>query len=127
MNDLIGLPYKQKGRNETGYDCWGLVMEVMYRINGTLLPDYGLDYDKPEVAHSKMLIETASFHWNKLTSPEIGCLVLMKQHPVFTQHVGVYIGDGKFIHASLHKGVTIDRLNDALYRTGIKGFYEYVK
>jgi cell wall-associated NlpC family hydrolase len=127
MNDLIGLPYKAKGRDSSGYDCWGLVMEVFYRISGVRLPDYNLDYDKPEIAHNRMEIESVNPKWIKLQSPELNCLVLMKQHPVFTQHVGVYIGEGKFIHASLSKGVTVDRLIDPIYKNGIKGFYKYAE
>ncbi len=30
-------------------------------------------------------------------------------------HAGVYLGNGYFVHASVHAGVTINSLNDAYY------------
>ena len=47
-DDLIGVPFKNHGRDvKTGLDCYGLVMEV-YRRFGIRLPEFDADYDDVE-------------------------------------------------------------------------------
>jgi len=36
-------------------------------------------------------------------------------------HVGIYIGDGKFVHASTNKGITITSLSDDTYASDYVG------
>ena len=124
MDDLIGLPFADKGRGNPGYDCFGLVAEI-YRRRGKTLPDYGIDHRDPLEIQYTIKKEIDTGKWIKLKSPEKFCIILMQQHPFFVQHVAMYIGAGKFIHSSLHKGVTVDRLNDPFYKNTVRGFYKY--
>jgi lipoprotein Spr len=47
----------------------------------------------------------------KRTAPRVGDLVFFKTGRV-QKHVGIYIGDNRFIHASRRKGVTISQLSN---------------
>jgi len=46
---------------------------------------------------------------------ETGDLVFFNTAGNRVSHVGIYIGDGKFAHASTSKGVRVDKLNDPYY------------
>ena len=45
FNDLIGVPFKNRGRDiQDGFDCYGLVKEV-YRRYGHEIPEYDRQYN----------------------------------------------------------------------------------
>ena len=119
-NDLIGIPFVDGGRNNSGLDCWGLAME-MYKRQGIALPDYPVSAMAVDSIANELAANEAS--WIKLDRPEIGCLVVLRfACGNWANHVGVYIGDGKFIHAYIKTGVCIDRLSH--WRSRIAGFYK---
>ena len=44
-SDYIGIPYKERGRDITGLDCWGLV-HMYYNDMGVTVPDYLWTYQQ---------------------------------------------------------------------------------
>lgn len=132
LNDLIGKPYEFKGRGNPGYDCWGLVVEVFRRF-GIDLPDYSVSAQSAREEscqaefHDKIKNESVvEDRWKKLDIPEIPCIVLLKAHLIFAQHIGAYIGYGKFIHSHYFFGVNVDKTRDIYWKNNIKGYYTYV-
>ena len=109
----VGYSYVYGGASPSvGFDCSGLMQyacaQLGYSINRTA---------------SAQLQNGVSVGWDEL-SP--GDLVFFKKpgntssKPV--SHVGMYIGDGKFVHASDYGvGVIISKLSDAYYTTGYVG------
>jgi len=117
--DLIGVPFVDGGRDKSGMDCWGLARE-MFRRQGIDIPDYHVSAVSAVSVASQMGVDVA--YWQKLAQPALGCLVLIRLSPdVWANHVGIYIGDGKFIHAYSATGVSIGRLRR--WRSRIVGFY----
>lgn len=118
--DLIGVPFVDGGRDaSTGLDCWGLALE-MFRRQGIHIKDYHISAIETVEIAEKMGVDKAD--WEKLGAPEVGCLVLIRLSPhVWANHVGVYLGDGRFIHAYSATGVCIDRI--ARWRSRILGYY----
>ena len=117
--DLIGVPFIDGGRDKSGMDCWGLARE-MFRRQGIDIPDYHVSAVSAVSVASQMGVDVE--YWQKLAQPVLGCLVLIRLSPdVWANHVGIYIGDGKFIHAYSATGVSIGRLRR--WRSRIVGFY----
>jgi cell wall-associated NlpC family hydrolase len=59
-----------------------------------------------------------------ITNPdslEIGDLLFFNTTGEIASHVGIYIGDGFFAHASVSEGVTISSINDPYYRKRFNG------
>ncbi|MFA7382502.1 MAG: NlpC/P60 family protein [Desulfurivibrionaceae bacterium] len=91
---FLGIPYEWGGESaETGFDCSGLAMTV-YKLNGLNLP-----------RNSKAQYQAGSPVRRADLAP--GDLVFFATNGDATvSHVGIYTGNGRFIHAS-KKGESI--------------------
>jgi cell wall-associated NlpC family hydrolase len=84
---FLGVPYKRGGNNaESGFDCSGFVRAMYEQSVGLLLPRRA-DQQAAATQHIEK------------TELQPGDLVFFNTlHRAFS-HVGIYIGDGKFIHS----------------------------
>lgn len=100
-SDLVGIRYAYGGTTTAGFDCSGYVNYVFtqhgIKLSRTSSGMYasGTKVDKSDLAE--------------------GDLVFFNTSGKGVSHVGIYVGDGKFAHASTSKGVRIDELNDPYY------------
>lgn len=84
---FLGIPYRWGGSTpEAGFDCAGLVQFVFRQALGTLLPrsSYDMGVMGLSVSHNDLLPGDLVF-FNTLRRP--------------FSHVGIYIGENRFIHA----------------------------
>ncbi len=96
---FLGVPYRFGGNSlRTGLDCSAYVKEV-----------YGiLDIDLPRTARDIYKVG----RYVKKNQLSIGDLVFFRTYARYPSHVGIYIGNDKFIHASSKsRKVTIDNIN----------------
>lgn len=97
-----GTRYKMGGNTKRGVDCSGFVHLTYRDMLGIILP-----------RTTRLLGEIGqSVQRNDL---QIGDLVLFKTG-TSRRHVGIYMGNNKFLHASTQLGVTITDLNEAYWR-----------
>ena len=100
----IGTPYVFGGNSlYYGIDCSAYVQQVYAQV-GISLPrtaDYQYEVGTP-ISRAELLPGDAVF----FTTYTYGA-----------SHVGIYVGEGNFIHASSTYGVTISSLNDHYYST----------
>lgn len=108
---FAGAPYKYGGDSVRGLDCSAFVRK-MYEIFDVQLPRTAR-----EQFYSGMKVNKG-----ELTT---GDLVFFKTKRFAKEptHVGIYIGDGKFIHASsvLKRGVKVDSLNEGYFDRAYTG------
>lgn len=84
---FLGVPYKYGGNSaETGFDCSGFVRAVFEESVGKVLPRRS-----DEQAAATQPIER--------TELKPGDLVFFNTMRRAFSHVGIYVGDGKFIHS----------------------------
>lgn len=113
--DLVGIKYKPHGRSkEEGFDCYGIVIEVLRR-NGIVFPDVYYD----SVKASEETVRQFDAIVEEIEKPEVNCIVGIMQSGS-PRHIAVYIGEGLIIHA-LFDGVVISPLRQ--YEHKIRGFY----
>jgi cell wall-associated NlpC family hydrolase len=84
---FLGVPYRRGGNSaETGFDCSGFVRAIYTQTIGHLLPRRA-----EEQAAATEKIDRSDL--------KPGDLVFFNTMRRAFSHVGIYIGDGKFIHA----------------------------
>ncbi|SDM41907.1 NlpC/P60 family protein [Psychrobacillus sp. OK028] len=98
---LVGIKYRYGGTTKAGFDCSGYIGYV-YKSKGIKLPRTAAG-----MYNSGKTVKTANL--------AVGDLVFFNTTGKGVSHAGIYIGSGKFIHASSSKGVRIDKLNDPYY------------
>ena len=82
---LIGTPYRYGGNNRKGFDCSGLVQYTHRKVGVKVPRTTGSQWDQARVPQRRNLLPGDLLFFN------IG---IRK-----TRHVGIYEGDGIFIHA----------------------------
>lgn len=119
---FLGVPYKHKGRDLNGLDCYGLVI-LLYRERGYEVLDIEADYDEDWRWKGKdYFIENYHKQWIKLDRPKYLDTVLFKNNKGVAIHGGICLNNGRFIH-TCKAGTVISRWTDPIWLQKIEGFY----
>jgi cell wall-associated NlpC family hydrolase len=103
VDSYIGVRYRTGGMDRHGFDCSGFVVTVFREFNGERLPRSTRELKKVGRKVSK-------------GDARPGDLVFVKGGLFGSiNHVGIYMGNGTFAHASSSHGVRYDRLDDEYY------------
>lgn len=118
----VGIPFKNHGRDLNGLDCYGLVVAI-YRDHGIELFDIGEDYNaKWSLRKKNYFFENQFREWFEVKAPQLLDVVAMKNCHGSMYHVGVYLGDGRFIN-TIQAGTVICWIHR--WREKIQGFYRH--
>ncbi len=98
---LVGTPYHYGGTQpETGFDCSGLIGFVFHEAAGMKLP---------RTTRELIDIEAKAIDRDDL---QAGDLVYFNSRGGRVSHIGIYVGENRFVHAPSSGGVVrIDHLN----------------
>lgn len=117
--DLLGTKYKVHGRSkEEGFDCWGVAIELYKRAGRKLVDIYYETLDKITDIEQEIFSLVPS---EKIDRLEDMCIIMInvKGEPV---HIGVYVGNGMFIHAVRKLGVIVEPVSR--WKNRIEGLYK---
>jgi cell wall-associated NlpC family hydrolase len=105
---LKDAPYKSGGTTPKGFDCSGFTMYVFENSAGINLPhSSGAQAGVGQTLKRDELVP--------------GALVYFNTSGRGVSHVGIYIGDGKFIDSSNGKGVAVNSLRDKYWGSRYMG------
>lgn len=99
--EWLGTPYVYGGTSRSGADCSGFVLNVFREIN---VP---LPRTSQEQSHEGIKVG--------LENLNPGDLVFFNTTGGGVSHVGIAIGENKFIHASTSRGVIVSSLDEEYY------------
>ncbi len=114
LQSYLGKPYKGKSKYEEGLDCSHFTRVVFQKYNRTIIPRTAAE----QFAGGKEI------HFRYL---RYGDLVFFKTDKKKVSHVGVYVGDRQFIHASTSRGVIISNLDEKYWSERYAGARRYLK
>lgn len=102
---FLGVPYSFGGTSASGFDCSGFVQHVFAMLGISLPRTADAQYD---VGH------------RAVGGPHPGDLVFFDTYGGVS-HVGIYLGDGKFVHASSSHGVMVSHLSESYWASRYVG------
>jgi lipoprotein Spr len=103
INEWQGVPYKYAGKDKSGIDCSGLTSALYLKV-----------YKKTISSNTKALVGEVK----KISESDLkeGDLVFFITNGKSISHVGVYLQNHKFVHASTKKGVMISDMNEPYFK-----------
>lgn len=107
---LLDTGYRFGGRNpEAGLDCSGMVAYIVEQISGRRLP-----HNAAQIAELTRPIPISSL--------QPGDLVFFNTANRRHSHMGIYMGEGKFVHAPSSRGrVRVERLDSPYFAARLDG------
>ena len=99
----LGVPYVFGGTTPYGFDCSGYVQYVFANAGISLPRTADVQYDVGTPISSAELVP--------------GDVVFFTTYTYGASHVGIYLGDGNFVHASSSSGVMVSSLNSSYWST----------
>jgi cell wall-associated NlpC family hydrolase len=97
-----GIPYKYGGTTKRGFDCSGFVNAVYFNAFNIDLPRTTTLMSKQGEKKSKSNLKS-------------GDLVFFRPSRKY-MHMGIYVGDGQFMHSSTSKGIIKSKLNNLYWK-----------
>ena len=97
---FLGVPYVFGGTSSSGFDCSGYVQHVFASLGIRLPRTADAQYDAGHRVVGAM---------------KPGDLVFFQTYAAGASHVGIYLGHGKFVHASSSHGVMVSSLSDSYW------------
>lgn len=102
----LGTPYRYGGQDYSGTDCSGLTMKVYHKALGIKIPRNSAEQQR----------FCKSINRKSLNAGDL-LFFCTGRDKTRVSHVGLYIGDGRFIHSSASKGVIISHIDERYYAT----------
>lgn len=123
--NYIGCPFKTRGRDRNGLDCWGLVRLVLKEQFGIEVPSYAADYysvlNEQHISH---LIRTHLGFWQPVYPSQPGDCILFRINKQ-PSHIGIVVADNWMLHILNDDVVSLDRFDSLRWKRRIFGFYRH--
>ncbi|MBS2099235.1 C40 family peptidase [Carboxylicivirga linearis] len=108
----LGTRYRYGGTSKSGVDCSGLSGQIYRQVYNITLPRTSADQYRQAKKVSKSGLKPGDLVFFKINSGRVS-------------HVGIYLGNDEFIHASTKRGVVISSLNETYYKRYFAGGGRY--
>ena len=116
LNNLVGIPYSK-------LDCWELVKKFYEEVFNIDMSVYNEDCrDTLNPAETSRYMEMHKLDFLKVEKPDFGDILLLKVQGL-NAHLGVFLGNGTFIHTTDKTGSVIEKVSRWKYR--LEGYYKW--
>ena len=107
VDKYLGIPYRLGGTGSRGIDCSGLSRKFYLEVYGIDLPHNSREQCRLNI------FEPVPLDPDAFQSKD---LLFFQNKNKRINHVGIYLEDGNFLHASAKKGVIISNLNTSYWK-----------
>ncbi|MFC7685749.1 NlpC/P60 family protein [Ureibacillus sp. GCM10028918] len=109
----IGVPYSYGGTTTNGFDCSGFTQRVFSDLGINLGRTTSAQYSTGNAVSKSNLA--------------VGDLVFFNTSGRGVSHVGIFVGNGQFVHSSSSKGVTVSKLSESYWANRYLGAKQIAK
>jgi NlpC/P60 family putative phage cell wall peptidase len=125
--EWVGTPYRHQGSAKgVGCDCLGLVRGIWRELYGDepeIAGPYSMDWADTSV--DDRLLHAARRHFVAIDQLSLGCLIVFRwRSQMPAKHVGIYVGDNRFIHA-YERAAVISSALVPQWKKRIAGLFEF--
>jgi len=127
LGEFYGAPYKSGGSTPQGVDCSGLVQAAFQRAGVNLSRTVAQQYEEGRPVPPGDLRFGDVVFFNRYCQREVFTAGLLAPPAWASQvcHNGIYVGQGRFVHAS-PQGVFVSRLDADIWRASFTGARRYL-
>lgn len=129
-NKYIGIPFVEKGRDENGLDCYGLLQLVFKQERGIILRDYLEVYDN---VNDKEILKAAiesgrleNDNWIEPPWPSMFDVIILRMRGV-PIHLGIVTKPGHMLHCAKDINTVHEKYNSMLWKNRIVGFNRWAR
>jgi lipoprotein Spr len=101
--DWIGTPYRFGGSSRKGIDCSAFTKEIYSKVFNTVIQRNSREIFSMSTPVSREELKEGDLVFFKIKSRSI-------------THVGIYLGNNRFAHASSSRGVVLSNLDEPYYK-----------
>ena len=106
LDKYMGTPYRLGGKSLAGMDCSGFASRFFKEVFGLNLP-----HNSQAISEMESLEALSSKEYYRPSD-----LLFFGRNSRQITHLGIYLADGKFVHAASSEGVTISSLEDTYWK-----------
>ena len=127
VSKALFVKFTPKGRDYSGWDCYGLGYCCFRDVRGILLPSFTDDYpDAGDTKASRRVIHdiilSQKYHWEVGNKPRAMDIVLFRFGDTET-HLGLMRDSNWFLHCEKKINTVSERVNSAKWEKRVEGFY----
>ena len=116
LQTLIGIPFVDHGRDETGIDCYGVLLKVMSFL--------GIEFPDPEkLTNSIDILRIMESELTETKDYQFLDILLFHGEGGALNHVGICLDKLRFLHAQKVVGVSVSVLKDIWKRKFYKAYH----
>lgn len=125
----LRVKFKDKGRDYSGWDCWGVPRCGYKDVLSIELPSFVDDYiDAGNTEASRRVINdiviSQKHKWDPVNKPRALDVVIFRLGNTET-HLGLVVDKNRFIHCEKKINTVIERLDSAKWKRRIEGIYRF--
>jgi probable lipoprotein NlpC len=128
INKLVGIEFKDCGRDRSGLDCWGLILLIYRELFKVTIMDKDPEVSAMDVeqANAFFLEQTRLWQEVPIGKEKLGDVIVFKAGG-WVNHAGMVVEPGLMIHTRLDLPTCIEHYNLGTWKTKMSGIFRYAK
>lgn len=126
VNDFVGIPFVNKGRDRSGADCWGLVVLVLHDVFGISTPDMSDAYEQCDNVPDTAPFLALANDWRTVeredAQPGDVIVITTGGQP---RHIGLVVAPGWFLHSGPKSDAVISRMDAMQFTARVYGVFRH--
>jgi cell wall-associated NlpC family hydrolase len=121
----VGVPFVDRGRTPSGWDCWGLIVNAYQECYGIVVPGYE-NISALDSREAGQMIDQQKKLWVEIPiGKEHPGDVIVLRHGTWPCHVGLIVKPGFMLHVDLRIDTCVEAYNTAIWKTQVIGIYRH--